>query len=67
MKTRKKRMLTKDKFFVVNIRKYLALGDNEKVGEQALVGMLSGFFCPQNLDVERFKKVWLSSKRRSNP
>ena len=38
-------MSTKDKFFVINIREYLALGDNEEVGELALVGILSVFFC----------------------
>ena len=49
-------MSTKDKFFVINIREYLALGDNEEVGEPALVGILSGFSCPKNSDVERFLK-----------
>ena len=60
-------MSTKDKFFVINIREYLALGDNEEVGKLVFVGILSGFFCPKNLDVERFlKKVRLSSQRRIN-
>ncbi len=45
-----------DKFFAVNIRKYLALGNDREAGEPALVEMLSGFSCPKNLDVERFLK-----------
>ena len=45
-------MSTKDKFFVINIREYLALGDNEEVGKLVFVGILSGFFCPKNLDME---------------
>ena len=45
-----------DKFFAVNIRKYLALGNDREAGEPALIEMLSGFSCPKNLDVERFLK-----------
>jgi hypothetical protein len=45
-----------DKFFAVNIRKYLALGDDQEVGEPALVKLLSGFSCPKNPDLERFLK-----------
>ena len=45
-----------DKFFSVNIREYLALGNDEEAGEPALVELLSGFSCPKNLDVERFLK-----------
>ena len=45
-----------DKFFAVNIRKYLALGNDCEAGEPALVEMLSGFSCSKNLDVERFLK-----------
>ena len=45
-----------DKFFAVNIRKYLALGNDCEAGEPALIEMLSGFSCPKNLDVERFLK-----------
>lgn len=45
-----------DKFYVVNIRKYLALGDDIKAGEPALKKLLSGFSCPVNSDVERFLK-----------
>lgn len=45
-----------DKFFAINIRKYLALGDDREAGEPALVKLLSGFSCPKNLDVERFLK-----------
>lgn len=45
-----------DKFFSVNIREYLALGNDEEAGEPALMELLSGFSCPQNPDVERFLK-----------
>ena len=45
-----------DKFFAINIRKYLALGDDQEAGEPALVELLSGFSCPKNPDVERFLK-----------
>ena len=45
-----------DKFFSVNIREYLALGNDEEVGEPALVELLSGFSSPKNKDVERFLK-----------
>ena len=45
-----------DKFFAINIRKYLALGDDYEAGEPALVKLLSGFSCPKNPDVERFLK-----------
>ena len=45
-----------DKFFAINIRKYLALGDDPKAGEPALAKLLSGFSCPKNPDVERFLK-----------
>ena len=45
-----------DKFFSVNIREYLALGNDEEAGEPALAELFSGFSCPKNLDVERFLK-----------
>ena len=45
-----------DKFFSVNIREYLALGNDEEAGEPALLELLSGFSCPKNPDVERFLK-----------
>ena len=45
-----------DRFFSVNIREYLALGNDEEAGEPALMELLSGFSCPQNPDVERFLK-----------
>ena len=45
-----------DKFFSVNIRAYLALGNDEEAGEPALLELLSGFSCPKNPDVERFLK-----------
>ena len=40
--------------FSVNIREYLALGNDEEAGEPALVELLSGFSCPKNKDVEHF-------------
>lgn len=43
-------------FFSVNIREYLALGNDEEAGEPALIELLSGFSCPKNPDVERFLK-----------
>ena len=49
-------MLINDKFYAVNIREYLALGDDSEAGEPALVKLLSGFSCPKNPDVERFLK-----------
>ena len=49
-------MLISDKFYAVNIREYLALGDDPEAGEPALIRLLSGFSCPKNLDVERFLK-----------
>ncbi len=45
-----------DKFFSVNIREYLALGNDEEAGGPALLELLSGFSCPKNPDVERFLK-----------
>ena len=54
-----------DKFFAINIRKYLALGDDQEAGEPALVKLLSGFSCPKKPDLERFlKKVQKSKKKR---
>ena len=49
-------MLISDKFYAVNIREYLVLGDDPEAGEPALVKLLSGFSCPKNPDVERFLK-----------
>ncbi len=40
-----------DKFFSINIREYLALGNDEEAGEPALAELLSGFSCPKNPDV----------------
>ena len=45
-----------DKFFYINIRDYLALGNDNKAGEPMLARVLSGFSCPPNLDVEHFLK-----------
>ena len=45
-----------DKFFCVNIRDYLALGNDNKAGEPMLNRVLSGFSCPKNPDVEQFLK-----------
>ena len=49
-------MPIKDKFFYINIRDYLALGNDDKAGEPMLNRVLSGFSCPKNPDVERFLK-----------
>lgn len=49
-------MKVNDKFMFVNIREYLAEGDNEKVGEPELLRMISDFSCPKNPDVEHFLK-----------
>lgn len=45
-----------DKFFYINIRDYLALGNDDEAGEPMLDKVLSGFSCPKNPDVERFLK-----------
>ncbi len=45
-----------DKFYAINIRKYLALGNDNEAGEPILEELLSGFSCPKNPDVERFLK-----------
>ena len=45
-----------DKFFYINIRDYLALGNDNGAGEPMLDRVLSGFSCPKNPDVERFLK-----------
>lgn len=49
-------MLEKDNFFYINIRDYLALGDDDEAGEPELVRTISEFSCLQNPDVERFLK-----------
>lgn len=49
-------METSDRFMFVNIREYLAEGDNEKVGEPELLRTISDFSCPKNPDVEHFLK-----------
>ncbi len=36
-------MQINDKFFYINIRDYLALGNGDKAGEPMLVRVLSGF------------------------
>ncbi len=45
-----------DKFFYINIRDYLALGNDNKAGEPMLARVLSGFSCPKNPDVAHFLK-----------
>ncbi len=40
-------MLVNDKFFYINIRDYLALGNDNKAGEPMLARVLSGFSCPK--------------------
>ena len=49
-------MPSNDKFFYINIRDYLTLGNDSKAGEPMLTRVLSGFSCPKNPDVERFLK-----------
>ena len=49
-------MLASDKYYAVNIREYLALGDDPEAGEPALAKLLFGFSCSKNPDVERFLK-----------
>ena len=59
-------METGDKFMFVNIREYLAQGDNEKVGESELLRMISDFSCPKNPDVEHFLKENLIEFTKKN-
>lgn len=49
-------MQINDKFFYINIRDYLALGNDDKAGEPMLARVLSGFSCPKNQDVANFLK-----------
>ena len=49
-------MKISDKFFYINIRDYLALGNDNEAGEPMLNRVLSGFSCPKNPDVESFLK-----------
>ena len=61
-------MPIKDKFFYINIRDYLALGNDDEAGEPMLDRVLSGFSCPKNPDVERFLKksaIEFAKKNRS--
>ena len=48
-----------DKFFAINIRKYLALGDDQEAGEPALVKLLSGFSCPKNVWRAYFQTIFV--------
>jgi len=48
-------MLQKDKYSVINIRKYLE-SDNPDLGEDDLVQILSEFSCERNSDVDKFLK-----------
>ena len=45
-----------DKFFYINIRDFLALGNDNEAGEPILNRVLSGFSCLRNPDVEQFLK-----------
>lgn len=59
-------MLQKDKYLVINIRKYLE-SDNPRLGEEDLIQILSEFSCEKNPDIERFlKRVSLSLPKRIN-
>ncbi len=44
-----------DKFFSVNIREYLALGNDKEAGEPALHELLSGFFV---LKIQMLNDFW---------
>ena len=48
-------MLQKDKYSVINIRKYLE-SDDPRLGEEDLIQILFEFSCEKNPDVERFLK-----------
>lgn len=48
-------MFQKDKYSVINIRKYLE-SDDPRLGEKDLIQILSEFSCEKNPDVERFLK-----------
>lgn len=43
-------------FIVLNIREYLENDNDERLGEDKLLQLLSEFSCPLNPDVERFLK-----------
>lgn len=58
-------MKISDKFFYINIRDFLALGNDNEAGEPMLDRVLSGFFCPKNPDVERFLKKVLYDTRQT--
>lgn len=47
--------MQKDKYLVINIRKYLE-SDDLRLGEEDLIQILSEFSCEKNPDVERFLK-----------
>lgn len=48
-------MSSANNFIILNIREYLAGNDNQ-LGENRLIQLLSEFSCPLNRDVERFIK-----------
>lgn len=48
-------MQLENNFIVLNIREYLE-SDDERLGEDKLLQLLSEFSCPLNPDVERFLK-----------
>ena len=56
-----------DRFLSVNIREYLALGNDREAGESALVELLSGFSCLKNPDVERFLKKKCDRVHKKEP
>ena len=47
-------MQINDKFFYINIRDYLALGNDDKAGEPMLARVLSGFSCPMRKSCYHF-------------
>ena len=48
-------VLQKDKYSVINIRRYLE-SDDPRLGEEDLIQILSEFLCEKNPNVERFLK-----------
>lgn len=59
-------MKAKDKYKIVNIRRYID-NDNPELGEDMLLQILSEFSCPMNPDVERFlKKTQLNLRKKPN-
>lgn len=50
MRMRKKANSRKNKYRIINIRRYIG-NENPELGEYELIQILSEFFCPMNQDV----------------